>query len=201
MLCVVVIMARAPRLGEVKTRLAAALGGERALTIYREITERVVTSVRDSEARIVVAFTPADGGDEMRGWLGSGFAYQPQRTGDLGHRMAGAIGAQFAAGADRVVVVGTDCPTLDAGTVRAAFDALDADDVVFGPASDGGYYLVGMRAPHPELFDDVPWSSEQTLAVSLERARAAELRIALLDEMRDIDTVEDWHWHVARRGA
>lgn len=128
----------------------------------------------------------------MRSWLGDAFAYEPQSEGDLGERMAAAISARLEEGAARVVLIGTDCPTVSAATVRAAFDALDSGDVVFGPAADGGYYLIGMRRLHDSLFLGIPWSSERTLRESLERVRAAGLRVALLDVMRDIDTAEDW---------
>jgi rSAM/selenodomain-associated transferase 1 len=193
-----VVLARAPRLGAVKTRLAAALGDARALTVYRELAAHVLAAVREATVdAIVIAFTPSDAGPEMRAWLGDDLAYVEQCDGDVGARMNDAIEQRFAAGARRVVVIGADCPTIDADTVRQALSVLETHDVVFGPATDGGYYLVAMNAPHPEIFASVPWSTRRTLATSLERARDAGLRVALLEEMRDVDTAEDWLWHVA----
>lgn len=197
----VVIFARAPELGRVKTRLAAELGPERALAIYRGLADQVVAAVRDSAWRRVIAHAPADAGPAMRAWLGDDVSYEPQCAGDLGRRLSGAIAARLAAGAERVVVIGTDCPTITARTVGEAFAALDTADVVFGPATDGGYYLVGMRQLHESLFRDIPWSCDRTLHVSLEHAAMVGLRVALLATMRDIDTAEDWRAHGASAAA
>jgi rSAM/selenodomain-associated transferase 1 len=198
-----VIFARAPRLGAVKTRLAADVGAAAALAAYRALGARVVGAVHDLPAcDVVVAFTPADGREELEAWLPGSVVYEPQVGGDLGARMAGAIARRHAAGATRVVVIGTDCPGVDAGVVEAAFARLDTADVVLGPALDGGYYLVGVRRPTPEIFMEVPWSAPDTLAVTIERARAAGLTVALLDPLRDIDTGADWAaWRAGERIA
>jgi rSAM/selenodomain-associated transferase 1 len=132
----------------------------------------------------------------MACWLGGDLSYEPQLESDLGARMHAAIAARVAAGARRVVVIGTDCPGVTGAGVRSAFAALDDADVVLGPATDGGYYLIGMREPQAALFRDVPWSTHRTLAVTLERARAARLCVALLDTLRDIDTADDWRAYV-----
>jgi rSAM/selenodomain-associated transferase 1 len=193
-----IVFARAPRHGTVKTRLAADVGDARALAIHRELTERVVGSLRTAADVLVVAFTPPGAASEMRRWLGDDLTCVEQCNGDLGARLATAVAERFFLGARRVVVVGTDCPTVDADTVARALAALETHDVVFGPATDGGYYLVGMRTAQPALFADVPWSSAHTLAVTLERARDAGLRVLLLEEMRDVDTAADWQWHLTR---
>ena len=136
----------------------------------------------------------------MREWLGPGVALRPQSGGDLGARMAAAIADAISGGAERVVVIGTDCPDVTPDVVAAAFTRLGAADVVLGPASDGGYYLIGMSRPHRVLFEGVPWSSATTLRATLARARAGGLSVALLDERRDIDTAEDWRaWLASSR--
>lgn len=188
----IVVFVRAPILGHVKTRLASETGPARALEIYRALTEHVVRVVRSTGARVVVAHAPADAGPVVRAWLGDDVEYEPQADGDLGARMAAVFASRVAHGADRVVIVGSDCPTITLKTISAALTALDDADVVFGPALDGGYYLVAARALHAVLFRDVPWSSTRTLEVSLTRARDAGLRVALLPAMRDIDTIDDW---------
>ncbi|MGH7664354.1 MAG: TIGR04282 family arsenosugar biosynthesis glycosyltransferase [Gemmatimonadaceae bacterium] len=188
-----IIFARAPVAGQVKTRLAADLGTARALDIYRWLGVRILdrlASLQSCELR--VAFTPADGELLVRDWLGDIPAYEPQVGGDLGQRMAAAAASRFTAGAARVCVIGTDCPAVDAAVVEEAFTALDAADVVFGPATDGGYYLVALARPLPELFESVPWSAPDTLAVTLDRAKRSGARVTLLAESRDIDTGEDW---------
>lgn len=191
----IILMARAPEPGRVKTRLAAEMGDEQALAIYRELAEGVAAALRKAGPRVTVSFTPTDAEPMMRDWLGDDFRYEPQGSGDVGARMASAIASRFAAGADRVVVVGSDCPTMTPEALRAAFSALADADVVLGPAMDGGYYLVGVSAPQDALFHDVPWSSGNVLRVSLERARDAGLRVTMLPEMRDIDTAADWRAH------
>ena len=188
----VVVFVRAPLLGQVKTRLASDVGPARALEIYRALTEHVLRVMRSTGARVLVAHAPADAGPLMRAWLGDDLEYEPQADGDLGARMSAVFASHVADGADRVVIIGSDCPTITAETITAALDSLDGADVVFGPAFDGGYYLVAARALHAELFHDVPGSSHHTLDVSLTRARDAGLRVALLTAMRDIDTIDDW---------
>ncbi len=198
---VLVIFARAPEIGRVKTRLAAGMGDRRALEIYRELAEGVVAAVRGTTAEIVVAYAPPTAADAMRAWLGSDLAYEPQVEGDLGERMAAAISSRLTAGAGRVVVIGADCPAVDAGVVARAFHALDDYDVVLGPAEDGGYYLVGTRSAHAALFRDIPWSSDRTLEVTLERIAQAALRCQLLDTLRDVDTAPDWRAYDRSRGG
>jgi rSAM/selenodomain-associated transferase 1 len=196
-----VVFTRAPRQGRVKTRIANALGDARALAIHRELTERTMAAARGlADARVVVSHTPADAGDEVRAWLGDDLRYEPQRGGDLGERMAAAIEARLAAGSARVLVVGSDAPDLTTAILDEAFSSLDAHDVVIGPAADGGYYLIGMKALHPTLFRLIPWSSAETLARTLAATRAAGLRVHLLEILRDVDTVEDWRDWARRNG-
>lgn len=189
--CSVILFTRAPVLGQVKTRLASVVGDAEALAVHRDLGARALAAARGvAGCEVAVAFTPAGALGLVRDWLGD-VVLQAQAEGDLGARMHAAISAQFAAGAGRLVVIGSDCPALDARGITAAFDALDAADVVFGPATDGGYYLVGLDRPCAPLFAGVPWSAPDTLAMSLERARALGLRVALLPPLDDVDTAAD----------
>jgi uncharacterized protein len=198
-----VVFARAPEAGQVKTRLARELGEAAALAVYRDLGALVLGAVAGlPDCETVVSYTPADREPLMRAWLGPDPRYEPQCDGDLGARLLGAIGARCRSGARRVLVIGTDCPQVSAGLIETAFGRLDRADAVFGPAADGGYYLVGMKRPIRELFEAIPWSTASTLATTLARATAAALEVALLDELRDIDTAEDWlRWQSARRNA
>jgi rSAM/selenodomain-associated transferase 1 len=197
-----VVFARAPERGRVKTRLAAAVGDGAALACYRALGAAVVTAVQGPAWRTIVAHTPADAAPALAAWLdpqaAGTLAFAPQADGDLGARMRAAVAEAAAAGAPRVVVIGTDCPDVDAAVVAEALAALDAADVVLGPALDGGYYLVGVRAPIERacaaLFEGVPWSAPDTLAVTLARVAAAGLSVAQLAPRRDVDTVDDWEW-------
>ena len=195
-----VVLARAPELGRVKTRLAREIGEAAALEAYRELGTAVLGAVgRLGDCDLLVAYTPADKEGHMRDWLGPAPRDEPQFEGDLGARMLAAIAGRFAAGAATVLLIGTDCPDLDPELLETGFARLDRADAVLGPAADGGYYLVGMKRPIPELFEGIPWSSPATLSATLARAAAAGVSVALLDERRDIDTAADWRaWRAVR---
>jgi rSAM/selenodomain-associated transferase 1 len=110
---------------------------------------------------------------------------------DLGARMALAFADVFAQGYRRVLVIGTDLPTLPGSAFGEALTLLDAHDLVLGPARDGGYYLIGLRKPAPELFAGIPWSTDRVLALTQTKAAAAGLKTALLPVRRDVDTLDD----------
>lgn len=196
-----VVLARAPEPGRVKTRLAREIGEAAALEAYRELGTAVMSAVGElRDCEVVVAYTPADGEGLVRGWMGSAPKYEPQPEGDLGARMLSVIAGRCAAGAQRVLVIGTDCPEVDPALLGTAFARLGRADAVFGPAADGGYYLVGMKCPIPGLFREIPWSTPATLSATLARAAAAGVSVALLEERRDVDTAGDWRaWRAARR--
>jgi hypothetical protein len=200
----VLLFLKAPRPGTVKTRLAADLGADAACAIYRRLAERQLAILVRGEFAVEIHYAPADpaSGAELRAWLGDApAAYVPQAPGDLGARLDHAVAHAFARGARRVALIGADCPALDAARVAQAFSRLasgmtdapgDPADSVFGPATDGGYYLLGLAAPQPELFRDIPWSTPDTLRVSLTRATAAGLRVALLAAEEDVDDLASY---------
>lgn len=203
-----VVMTRLPRPGRAKTRLAPVLGAAGAARLQRRLTEAVMVQARRLAlrlpARLVVSF--ADGkAEEMRAWLGQGPDYQPQVGGDLGARMAAALERALSRGAPRAVLVGSDVPGLDEAVLTQAFSALADHDLVLGPSHDGGYYLVGLRRPCPQLFEGISWSSGRVLAQSLAVARDLGLRVALLKRLRDVDRPGDikaWlTWLAQRAGA
>jgi len=187
------VFARAPVQGRVKTRLAAGIGEEAALEVYRALGRRVVDQVREGPWRTrILLDTP---GEEalVAAWLdGGGVEFGPQAEGDLGERMSRAMEWAWRSGAGPVCLIGTDAPDVDQPLVEEAFTALEEGaDVVFGPAEDGGYYLVGLRAPAPGLFRGTPWSTDRVLSISLDRCREAQLEVILLRTLMDVDTEED----------
>jgi len=183
----IAFMVKAPRPGLVKTRLGRTLGNERACAVYRWMAERQSAAFPE-DWPVVVYFAPADAGEEMRAWLGSRFDYRPQVEGDLGARMLAATQEAFAGGCGGVVLVGADCPGLGRDDLEAVARHLHAEaDVVFGPATDGGYYLLGVSRFIPELFSDIPWSGPDTLALSLQRSKTMGLRMVLLERKEDVD--------------
>lgn len=188
----VVLFARAPHQGRVKTRLAATIGDERALAIYMDLATLVTEAMAGGPWQLRVRCAPDEAVHEVAQWLKMPGRVEPQGLGDLGERMCRAMDEAFAQGIQRSLIIGTDCPDVGAALVESAFAALERADVVFGPAHDGGYYLVGARRSVPAIFRDVPWSATDTLAVSLQRAVEAGYSVELLESRADIDTEADW---------
>jgi len=181
-----------PRPGAVKTRLAAAIGPEAAADLYRALVERVLeaTTPRAGDYERLVFFDPPGALEEMRAWL-PGVRLLAQGGGDLGERMADAFARAFARGARRVAIVGTDVPGVTRETVLAALSGLDAADVALGPAEDGGYCLLALREPRPELFAGIAWSTATVAAETRSRAASSGLTVRELPALRDLDTLED----------
>ncbi len=187
------VFVKAPVAGRVKTRLAADIGPVLAAELYRRLGRQVVAATIAATHRTVVWYAPRAGGRLVRAWLDgldvSRFHRQSGR--DLGRRLHAAFARHFSRGAGRVVIIGSDCPDVDRWLIGDAFTALDRHDMVLGPALDGGYYLIGMRAPHDALFQRIPWSTAAVLQLTLDRARQLGLNTALLPTLRDVDTAGD----------
>ena len=190
-----------PEPGRVKTRLAGDLGEAGAAEAYSRLVGKVFEVLEEiREVRVRVLYDPPEKRLEVIAWveeavgprLREGLEFVAQAPGDLGERLAAAVEGAFGDGYDRVAVVGTDCVDLSAATFEATWEGLGEAEVVFGPSRDGGYYLVGLRRPCAEIFREIPWSSEKTLEVSVSSAEKAGMRVALLEELRDVDTIEDW---------
>lgn len=187
-------MTRYPEPGRAKTRLIPALGAEGAARLHRRLAEAAVAqadrlaALRDISVEL--RFTGINK-SEMIAWLGAGRSYCDQGSGNLGQRLIRAFQAGFDAGAQRVAAIGTDCPDLNAETIGKAFDLLLRSAVVLGPASDGGYYLVGVSRPFPELFRGISWGGPDVLAQTVEKAQAHGLNVEFLPVLNDIDRPED----------
>ena len=183
------VFLKAPRAGQVKTRLAAEIGERHALRLYRIMAARTLAAAREAGLDPSIWFTPADAGPEMRHWLGEDWVMRPQASGDLGARLAAA--AEAVDPGQGWLAVGADCPRLDAPLLREAVGVIGEGLVVLGPTLDGGYYLVGGRAPLPDIFGDMPWSSERLLDATRARLAAAGVPWRELRMLRDVDTAED----------
>jgi rSAM/selenodomain-associated transferase 1 len=190
----VAVMAKAPGLTPVKSRLHAALSAGRATDLYRcFLLDRLDALLAVSAVDPFVAFTPADAGDAMAALAPAGFRLVAQRGDDLGQRLINLLGDLLDAGHPGAIALDSDSPTLPMGYVEEAARVLatDAADVVVGPSDDGGYYLVGVRAPRPALFEGIPWSTDRVLARTQEAARRLGLRVHVLAGRFDVDTAED----------
>ena len=188
-----VIMAKAPELGKVKTRLAASFGDEEALKIYKKLLNYTLRESNCALWESIVYFTgKAD--SEVNTY---DFSIATQTGENLGNRMDNAFKAEFKNGAERVAMIGTDCAGLTLGHIERAFGMLKLHDLVLGPANDGGYYLIAMNQPHSELFQNVPWSSEHVLEITKEIAEENHLSMGFLEELVDVDTesdLESYQW-------
>lgn len=188
------LLLKAPRLGCVKTRLAATVGDTLALRIYRQLVERQVAAV-PALWPMTVYFDPLDAKAEFLQWLvplRPGLDFLAQSNGDLGARLAGAFAHEFASGAQGVIAIGGDCPALDQAKLEAAATALDGVNTVIGPANDGGYYLIGLTKPCADLFADITWSTPEVLSQTLDKISKHNLSLFRLPELADVDDFDDW---------
>lgn len=185
---VVLVFQKNAILGQVKTRLAAGMGELPALEIYRHLIELTYSALEAVPVPVWTYFSDFIP-ESTRPTVEKSFVQQGQ---DLGERMANAFTRTFESGKDKVVLIGTDCPTLHRQDLLQAFDALNHFDLVLGPASDGGYYLIGMKNKAAYLFDGIAWSTSQVLSQTLDVASRHGLTFTLLRELDDIDTQEDW---------
>jgi rSAM/selenodomain-associated transferase 1 len=190
-----IVFTRYPEPGKVKTRMIPAIGALAAANLHRQMAEYTLLQGRklrtEYSISIAVHFDGKERDREMLNWLGADLIYQPQSNGDLGERMAYSLAAAFRDGCDRVVIIGTDCPGLNADFMQQAFDLLHSHDLVIGPAIDGGYYTIGMRYFISELFTDISWGTAQVFHQTVEIAKKLDLSIAYLPPLADVDLPED----------
>jgi uncharacterized protein len=191
----IIIFTRFPEPGLTKTRLIPVLGPEGACRLHRELTEKIVAQVqqiKESYPLMVEIHFSGGSREQMAGWLGRDFQYVIQEEGDLGTRMRLAFQKAFRQGWERVVLIGSDLPDLTPAIIQESFDRLTNHDLVLGPARDGGYYLIGLKANLPELFGNpIIWGTREVLKDTLISANRLGLKTALLTRLRDVDRPED----------
>jgi uncharacterized protein len=185
----VIIFVKNPRLGKVKTRLAATIGNDKALNIFLDLTAHTLKAVENAAGDRYIYFS-----DEIDTSIGQNaltFKKRVQSGVDLGEKMKNAFSDVLNCSYHKVLIIGTDCPGISPGIIQSAFNKLTDTDVVIGPAADGGYYLLGMKALHPRLFDNIEWSTSAVLQTTVERCTQNNLRYQLLEELNDIDEEKD----------
>lgn len=193
-----VVFAKAPVPGQVKTRLARSLGDAAAARLAEAFLLDILQRAASPANRVlVVAFSPPASEPWFRAHAGPGHL-APQPAAGFGARVAGALAGARQLGAERTVIVGMDSPHLGPDRWDAAFAALDEHDVCLGPCEDGGYYLIGTRAPQPGLFEQIPWGGPGVLRATRDRATALGLSMAELEEDFDVDEMEDLRRLAAR---
>ncbi|MGF1564546.1 MAG: TIGR04282 family arsenosugar biosynthesis glycosyltransferase [Flavobacteriales bacterium] len=189
---VLIVTARYPVLGEVKSRLANVIGSEAALKVYLTLLDRCAAVLANLQAKKYIFFTGTDAPQTRLYFQSLGCHIAEQSDGDIGQRMHHAFTTVWEANPKaKLVLVGTDVPDLTAGIVEAAFNALNTHNAVLGPAIDGGYYLIGLSAPEPEVFTGIAWSTETVCATTIDILQQKGKRVALVDELHDIDYLAD----------
>jgi rSAM/selenodomain-associated transferase 1 len=186
------LFAKWPRAGEVKTRLAAASAPDWAAEVASAFLHDLVDRLATVDAFRVLVFAPRTAEAWFTELARGRYALHPQSEGDLGRRLAAFFTDQFRTGAESVVVLGSDSPTVPPAFVAQAFHELQRADVVLGPATDGGYYLIGCARGLPPLFDGIPWGSSCVLRDTIRRLAESACRLALLPPWYDVDTLDDW---------
>jgi rSAM/selenodomain-associated transferase 1 len=183
----IAVFARHTAPGRVKTRLSPALPAPLACDLYRAMLADALDGASGAKAEERWVFWAGEGPAEAD----AGFHSESQRGEDLGARLGDAFARMLGEPHDRAVVVGSDCPGLTSALVDEAFAALEHCDAVFGPARDGGYYLVALRSPTPALFEGIAWGSARVLEQTRRRAEEHGVSLALLRELPDLDTPDD----------
>ncbi len=200
---VLIIFLKYPEPGKVKTRLAKDIGDEKACAVYKSLAENVIKNIftkNPGTYNVHIFFTPADRETEIMTWLkpilddnqGIKTQFRTQEGSNLGKRMSTAFKEILQEkGCKKCIIIGTDCPEIDATLIENAFGVLKEKDVVIGPCRDGGYYLLGMSRPASDLFVDIDWSTDRVFEQTMEKVRKNILSYGILKTLVDIDTMED----------
>lgn len=189
----IIIFVKNPVAGKVKTRIAASVGDEKALEIYHKLVAHTCEIIAQVPVDRFVFYSDFIDDDDL--WDRTLFQKRLQEGTDLGSRMKAAF-SDILNDYNKVVIVGSDCIELHESHILLAIDKLLYHDLVFGPAEDGGYYLMGMKNLHPFLFENIRWSEPEVFATSMDRAKENELAIGLLPVLSDVDFIEDWEKHM-----
>ncbi|MCK5205465.1 MAG: TIGR04283 family arsenosugar biosynthesis glycosyltransferase, partial [Desulfobacterales bacterium] len=205
-----IVFTRFPDPGKTKTRLIPELGAKGAARLQQQMTEHIMaTAARVSNRPGLTIEVRHEGGNAglLQEWLGPQFSYRPQGPGDLGRRMVRAFEAAFRDSKGAVVIVGSDIPGISVDIIEQAFEGLQNNDLVLGPARDGGYYLIGIKntipaETYPRLFDGINWGTGEVLSQTLQTARESGLRFVLLESLADVDRPDDLHiWQEVKKTA
>jgi uncharacterized protein len=186
---IVVLFVKYPEPGKVKTRLAKMMGNEKAAEVYKGLVEDIGKILTPFTTWI--AFDPPDREQQIRAWLPWARGCFAQEGMDLGQRLHHAVGVSLKKGAKKILLLGSDTMGLGRHIVQGAFSLLDQNDVVLGPARDGGYYLLGLKTEMPRLFEDIPWSTGDVLGVTCRRIAELGCSVGTVPMLQDLDEMKD----------
>jgi rSAM/selenodomain-associated transferase 1 len=185
------VFCKHPRPGQVKTRLAEHIGSQGAVSLSAAFLDDLTFEFRGVGEKRILGYWPADSANYFEPFTRIGYDLWPQPEGDLGARLIAFFSKTLQGGNDRAVIIGSDSPTIPMEYVNQAFDRLEEFDCVIGPATDGGYYLIGLRKSVPELFQNIAWSGSSVLSQTVQRIVTEGLSLALLPPWYDIEDVDD----------
>jgi rSAM/selenodomain-associated transferase 1 len=191
---ILVIMAKEPKPGQVKTRISPEISSSSAAVIYHHfLLDRLEEMGKIKGVDLAIAYSPLTALETFTDLAGGKFSLFPQIEGNLGQRMNAIICQKKNIGYHTICIIGSDSPDLPKSLVLDSFKihAEKRADIVLGPSTDGGYYLISMQTPHPEIFTDIPWSTNRVLSATLKKTKELGLRTKLLREWDDIDTYQD----------
>ena len=185
-------------LGRVKTRIATDSSDQKALEIYLELLKILQGSLENLDIDKSVFYSQIiDSNDQ---WSKNRYNQYVQKGNDIGDRMMLAFSKMFEF-YSRIVLIGSDCPSITEEIIDDAFILLERNDVVLGPALDGGYYLIGMNDFYPALFDNINWSTDKVFQQTLKRVLDLKLELATVTPLSDIDTIKDWERYLNAQGS
>lgn len=187
-----VIFAKYPEIGKVKTRLAKDIGEVKSRDAYQDFISKLIEEHKGRSYKLVIAFTPSDKKESFIELFG-GLEYIDQGNGNLGDKLY----STFNKLEGNVIIIGSDLPDLSYMDIENAFIELDKNDIIIGPAYDGGYYLIGMKKAY-NIFSDIEWSTEKVFGKTIEKIESIGLKYKILQMKRDIDTIEDYKEYLKR---
>jgi len=182
-----------PEKGKVKSRLAAVIGDDSAVSLYKNLVAQMLSTLKEGTFPLYICFFPKNAQKPIKNWLGREYRYIPQNGKDLGERMRNGFIGGFAMGYKRVVLIGSDIPDLPMKYIEEAFKSLKEMDAVIGPAFDGGYYLIGfnLNTFSPQVFEGIVWGTENVFEETMRKLKRFRRVVYTLPYQRDIDTAED----------
>jgi rSAM/selenodomain-associated transferase 1 len=189
----ILLFLKAPERGKVKTRLSEVLGNGIALGLYQNFVADIIATLQTGRYNFRICFHPPDAENKVTDWIGHEYVLVPQWGNHIGERMANAFRKTFVDGFDHVLLIGTDLPDLPATVIDDAFESLEKNAAVIGPAFDGGYYLIGFQSKTflPAVFEKIPWGTRQVFEKTIKIFEKNQYRVHRLPKWRDIDLYED----------
>lgn len=189
----IIIFAKAPIMGHVKTRLGANLDAAIVVNLYRNFVNDIIVKITAAGHDLKIFYDPPGSEPVMRDWLGNGLIFLSQNGTDIGQKMKNAFETTFKSGFTRAVLMGTDIPDLPQEIISDAMAELEINDAVIGPAADGGYYLIGFHADTflPAVFKDKPWGTSSVYQKTMRDFTTANINVRQLPKWRDVDDDDD----------